>query len=87
MTTVDYDDQDHSYQAVPGLSEATRLRLCLGHADQPLGPGDNFDLEKSHMVPALIRKMHAASVPGSGKLLRDLLHVDDLDDALLFLMG
>ena len=58
------------------------------------GPGDNFDLEKSHVVPAMIRKMHEAkengdsSVPlwGSGTPLREFLHVDDLADALVFLM-
>ncbi len=59
------------------------------------GPGDNFDLEKSHVLPALIRKFHdakvndAASVTlwGSGKPLREFLHVDDLADACLFLMN
>jgi GDP-L-fucose synthase len=58
------------------------------------GPGDNFDLETSHVVPALIRKFHEAkevgaptvSVWGSGKPRREFLHVDDLADALLFLM-
>jgi GDP-L-fucose synthase len=59
------------------------------------GPEDNFDLEKSHVVPAMMRKMHEAklngdpSVPlwGTGKPLREFLHVDDLADALLFLMA
>ena len=58
------------------------------------GPEDNFDLEKSHVVPAMMRKMHEAkikgehSVPlwGTGNPLREFLHVDDLADALLFLM-
>ncbi|HAT35492.1 MAG TPA: GDP-fucose synthetase, partial [Rhodospirillaceae bacterium] len=58
------------------------------------GPGDNFDLETSHVVPALIRKAHEAkisgasnfSVWGTGAPLRELLHVDDLADACLFLM-
>jgi GDP-L-fucose synthase len=58
------------------------------------GPGDNFSLENSHVVPALIRKAHEArvtgqerlSVWGSGTPRRELLHVDDLADALLFLM-
>jgi GDP-L-fucose synthase len=58
------------------------------------GPEDNFDLEKSHVVPALMRKMHEArergeaEVPlwGTGKPLREFLHVDDLAEALLFLM-
>ena len=58
------------------------------------GPGDNFDLEKSHVMPALIRKFHEAktagaptvTVWGSGKPLREFLHVDDCAAACLFLM-
>ncbi len=58
------------------------------------GPGDNFDLEKSHVLPALIRKFHeakkngagAVTVWGSGAPLREFLHVDDLAAACLFLM-
>ena len=58
------------------------------------GPGDNFDLEKSHVMPALIRKFHEAKVNGaptatvwgSGKPLREFLHVDDCAAACLFLM-
>ena len=55
------------------------------------GPGDNYDLANSHVVPALIRKAHEAklagadsiAVWGSGTPLRDLLHVDDLADAVV----
>ncbi len=58
------------------------------------GPGDNFDLEKSHVLPALLRKFHTAkemgdvsvTLWGSGKPLREFLHVDDLADASLFLL-
>jgi GDP-L-fucose synthase len=58
------------------------------------GPGDNFDLESSHVMPALIRKFHEAktgghsevTVWGSGKPKREFLHVDDCADACLFLM-
>jgi GDP-L-fucose synthase len=58
------------------------------------GPGDNFDLEKSHVLPALIRKFHDAkmnSLPavrlwGTGKALREFIHVDDMADASLFLL-
>lgn len=57
------------------------------------GPGDNFDLESSHVLPALLRKAHEAklgnaakmTVWGSGTPLREFLHVDDLADALVFL--
>lgn len=58
------------------------------------GPGDNFDLEKSHVLPAMIRKFHEAKhaesaevvLWGSGKPMREFLHVDDLADACLFLL-
>jgi GDP-L-fucose synthase len=58
------------------------------------GPGDNFDLMTSHVVPALIAKMHAAKeagaaeveVWGSGRPRREFLHVDDLADACVHLL-
>ncbi len=58
------------------------------------GPNDNFDLQTSHVLPALIRKFHEAKVSGaafveiwgSGTPRREFLHVDDLADACLFLM-
>ncbi|MDQ0493961.1 GDP-L-fucose synthase [Paenibacillus brasilensis] len=59
------------------------------------GPGDNFDLQTSHVLPALIRKFHEAKlnqsptveVWGSGTPRREFLHSDDLADACLFLMN
>jgi len=59
------------------------------------GPNDNFDLETSHVLPALMRKIHDAKVNeddtvvvwGSGQPRREFLYIDDLADALLFLMG
>jgi GDP-L-fucose synthase len=58
------------------------------------GPNDNFDLQTSHVLPAFIRKFHEATekkekevvVWGSGKPLREFLYVEDLADAVLFLM-
>lgn len=58
------------------------------------GPGDNYDLENSHVLPALIRKIHEAKarsdnevvVWGTGSPLREFLHSDDLADACVFLM-
>jgi GDP-L-fucose synthase len=58
------------------------------------GPGDNFDLQSSHVLPALIRKFHEAKVRsettvtvwGTGEPRREFLHVDDLADACLFVM-
>lgn len=58
------------------------------------GPNDNYDLNNSHVLPALLRKIHEAKennqptveIWGSGKPLREFLHVDDLAEACLFLM-
>ena len=58
------------------------------------GPGDNFGLENSHVLPAMIRRMHDARVSGApsvtlwgtGTPRREFLYVDDLADACLFLM-
>jgi GDP-L-fucose synthase len=58
------------------------------------GPGDNYDLRNSHVVPALLRKFHEAKINGdarvtcwgSGSPRREFLHVDYLADACIFLM-
>ncbi|CAM5554865.1 GDP-L-fucose synthase [Frigidibacter albus] len=58
------------------------------------GPGDNYDLTSSHVLPALLRKFHEAKMEGakevvvwgSGTPLREFLHCDDLADALVFLL-
>jgi GDP-L-fucose synthase len=58
------------------------------------GPNDNYDLATSHVLPALIRKAHEAKergdaelvVWGTGRPLREFLHVDDMADACVFLM-
>lgn len=58
------------------------------------GPGDNYDMNSSHVLPALLRKFHNAKLAGaaqvvlwgSGKPLREFLHCDDLADALVFLL-
>jgi GDP-L-fucose synthase len=59
------------------------------------GPNDNFDLQNSHVLPALLKKFHdakinkakSAEVWGTGAAKREFLHVDDLADACLFLMN
>ena len=59
------------------------------------GPGDNYHLENSHVIPALIRKFHEAKVCnlsevnvwGSGKPMREFLHVDDMADASIYIMN
>jgi GDP-L-fucose synthase len=58
------------------------------------GPGDNYDLNSSHVLPALLRKFHEAKVSGkkevvvwgSGSPLREFMHCDDLADALIFIL-
>jgi GDP-L-fucose synthase len=58
------------------------------------GPGDNFDLQNSHVLPALIRKFHEArnrgddsvEIWGTGTPRREFLHVDDLADAVIFML-
>jgi len=59
------------------------------------GPNDNYDLASSHVLPALLRKMHEAkvsdakevSVWGTGSVLREFIHSDDMADACVFLMN
>jgi GDP-L-fucose synthase len=59
------------------------------------GNNDNFDLESSHVIPALIRKFHEAKIKknkiikiwGNGRVTRDFMHVKDLADAILFLLN
>ena len=58
------------------------------------GQNDNFDLETSHVMPALIKKFHEAKMNhepeviiwGTGKPFREFLHVDDMADACVYLM-
>ena len=88
------------------IAKIAGIRLCRAYRQQYgcdfisamptnlYGPGDNFDLTSSHVVPALMRKFHDAklqnapfaTVWGSGTPRREFLHVDDLADACLFLM-
>lgn len=88
------------------LAKIAGIKLCQAYARQYgknfisgmptnlYGPNDNFDLHTSHVLPALIRKVHEAKqrgdkqVPiwGTGSPRREFLHVDDLADACLFLL-
>jgi len=74
-----------------------RQRGCDFISAQPTnlyGPGDTYDVNASHVIPALLLKMHRAKILrapeveiwGTGKPRREFLHVDDLADALVFLM-
>ena len=88
------------------IAKIAGIKMCEAYRDQYAcnfisamptnlyGPNDNYDLNNSHVLPALLRKMHEAkenaapSVPiwGSGKPKREFLHVDDLAEACYFLM-
>jgi GDP-L-fucose synthase len=88
------------------VAKIAGIKMCQAYAKQHgfdaisvmptniYGPGDNFDLQTSHVLPALLRKLHTAKqngskeaiVWGSGTPRREFLYVDDLADALLFLM-
>ena len=88
------------------IAKIAGLRLCQAYRRQQAcdfisamptnlyGPGDNFDLTTSHVIPALIRKAHEAKIGndaqfviwGSGNPKREFLHVDDAADALVHLM-
>ena len=85
---------------IAGLKLATAYRYQYGcdfisaMPTNLYGPGDNFDLASSHVLPALLRKAHEAKMQnlpemtiwGSGSPVREFLHVDDCADALVFLM-
>jgi GDP-L-fucose synthase len=88
------------------IAKIAGIKLCQAYARQyganyicamptnVYGPGDNFDLEKSHVLPALIRKVQEAKMKkrsevtiwGTGTPRREFLHADDLADALRFLL-
>lgn len=94
-------NEPYAIAKIAGLKMAEAYRSQYGFDAISLmptnlyGPGDNFDLENSHVLPALIRKIHAAKqsgassvvIWGTGSPLREFLHVDDLAHAALFLMN
>ena len=86
---------------IAGLEMCRHYRKQYGvlfHSAMPTnlyGPGDNYHAQNSHVLPALIRRFHEAKktgqsevcIWGTGKPRRELLHADDLADALLFLLS
>ena len=93
-------NEAYAMAKIVGLKLVQAYRKQYGHSwisampTNMYGPGDNFDLENSHVLPALIRKFHDAKVRGdqsvtlwgSGSPLREFLHADDLASACLFLL-
>jgi GDP-L-fucose synthase len=88
------------------IAKIAGIKLCEAYNDQYgcdyvsvmptnlYGPGDNFDLQTSHVIPALMRKIYEAKqgaagsveIWGTGKPYREFLHVDDMADACIFMM-
>jgi len=97
---LEYTNEPYAIAKIAGI------KLCEAYNDQYgcdfvsamptnlYGPHDNFDLQTSHVIPALIRKVHEAkengddtvTVWGSGKPLREFLYVDDLAEACVYLL-
>ena len=81
-----------SYNRQYGASHSIDYRSIM--PTNLYGPGDNYDLETSHVLPALLRKFHEAKLNGApevvlwgtGSPLREFMHCDDLADALIFLL-
>ncbi len=97
---LEYTNEPYAIAKIAGikLCDAYRAQYdCNFISAMPTnlyGPNDNYDLNNSHVLPALLRKFHEAKLKnekevivwGSGKPLREFLHVDDLADACYFLM-
>ena len=93
-------NEAYALSKISGLKLVQAYRKQYGHrwiSAMPTniyGPGDNFDLENSHVLPALIRKLHDAKISaaesvtlwGTGSPRREFLHSDDLAKACLFLI-
>ena len=97
---LEQTNEAYALAKISGLKLVQAYRKQYGHKwisampTNMYGPGDNFDLENSHVLPALIRKFHDAkaredasvSLWGSGSPRREFLHSDDLGRACLFLL-
>jgi GDP-L-fucose synthase len=102
LLTGDLEPTNEPY----AIAKIAGIKLCEAYRDQYgcnfisamptnlYGPGDNYDLNNSHVLPALLRKFHEAKLSnkeyveiwGSGSPKREFLHVDDLAEACYFLM-
>lgn len=94
-------NEAYALAKISGIKLVQAYRSQYGHhwisvmPTNMYGPGDNFDLESSHVLPALIRKFHDATTTGASKValwgtgapLREFMHADDLASACLFLLS
>ena len=97
---LEYTNEPYAIAKIAGLKMCEAYRAQYGRhyiSAMPTnlyGPGDNYDLQNSHVLPALLRKFHEAreqnqpevEIWGTGTPYREFLHVDDLADACLHLM-
>ncbi len=97
---LEYTNEPYAIAKIAGLKLCENYNLQYGTrfiAVMPTnlyGPNDNYDLQNSHVLPALIRKFHEAKINGAGSVtiwgtgspLREFMHVDDLAAAVVFLM-
>lgn len=97
---LEYTNEPYAVAKIAGIKLCENYRLQYGcnfisvMPTNLYGPNDNYDLAKSHVLPALLRKIHTAKIKniptvevwGSGTPLREFLHVDDLAEACMFLM-
>ncbi|MDP2217458.1 MAG: GDP-L-fucose synthase [Methanolobus sp.] len=102
LLTGELEETNEAY----AIAKIAGIRLCKHYNQQYgtnfisvmptnlYGPNDNFDLQTSHVMPALIRKFHEAKITnehqvvvwGTGKPRREFMHVDDMADACVYLM-
>ncbi|MEI7983344.1 MAG: GDP-L-fucose synthase [Bacteroidota bacterium] len=97
---LEYTNEPYAIAKIAGLKMCENYNLQYGTnyisvmPTNLYGPNDNYDLQNSHVLPALIRKFHEAKVTGAsnvtiwgtGSPLREFMHVDDLAAASVFLM-
>lgn len=97
---LEYTNEPYAIAKISGIKMCDAYRAQYGcnfisvMPTNLFGPNDNYDLENSHVLPALLRKFHTAKVNnepnvvvwGTGLPRREFLHADDCADALLFLM-
>jgi GDP-L-fucose synthase len=98
--TLEYTNEPYAIAKIAGIKMCESYNLQYGTnfisvmPTNLYGPNDNFDLETSHVLPALIRKIHEAKINnipsveiwGSGKPMREFLWSEDMADACVFLM-